>query len=154
MCIHCMLLSLCSSVPDSILSVADRPVPEFWNWCRYVVWNLTCRTRSRQNVYCVADWELTLARAATSIIFVATNFFSRQTRVCRYKRLFCRNKSMFVPTKVFRDKKMFVATNTLLSRQKLYLWQLPPMIENSTDTLRMSSSCCSVSDCPPTMNVH
>ena len=42
----------------------------------------------------------------------------------------------------------------VLSRQKLYLWQLPPIIENSLDTLSMSSSCRSVSNCPTAMNVH
>ena len=49
---------------------------------------------------------------------------------------FCRDKHNFVATKdVFcRNKHVFVATNTcfiatkLLSRQKLYLWQLPPII--------------------------
>ena len=47
---------------------------------------------------------LSLAGAATSIIFVATNVLSRQA-------YFCRNK----------DVNTFVAT-------KIYLWHLPPMI--------------------------
>ena len=49
-------------------------------------------------------WSLSLAGAATSMIFVAT------------KHIFCRDKSTLVATK-------------LLSRQKSYLWQLPPMID-------------------------
>ena len=54
-------------------------------------------------------WAVSLAGAATSIIFVAIN-------VSLSRQRFCRNKIMFV------------ATDTCLSRQKLYLWQLPPMI--------------------------
>ena len=64
------------------------------------------------------------------------------TRVCRDKKYFvvtiiilsrhkfCRNTHTFVATTkdVFcRDKYVFVATE-LLSRQKWYLWQLPPMV--------------------------
>ena len=86
-------------------------------------------------------WPLSLAGAATSIIFVATN---------TTKHVFCRDKSMFVTTKVCwsrqkyvgrdktcRDKHNLVATKVyfmlclsrqiLLSRQKWYLWQLPPI---------------------------
>ena len=86
-------------------------------------------------------YSLSLARAAASIIFVATNVLSRQIRVCRdttfvatklclsrqnfcrdkylsQQTLFCRDKNVFVVTKhVFcRDKSMTVATK-LLSRQ-------------------------------------
>ena len=130
--------------------------------------------------------NISLAGAATSIIFVATTVLSRQTRVCRdntrlssrqkyacrdktfiatklflsrqnifveTKDVFCRDKhvslplqgfvgtklcfsrQIFVatkvclsrPTRVCRDKHTFVATKHL-SRQKLYLWQLSPMI--------------------------
>ena len=54
-------------------------------------------------------WAVSLAGAATSIIFVAI-------KVSLSRQRFCRNKIMFV------------ATDTCLSRQKWYLWQLPPMI--------------------------
>ena len=64
-------------------------------------------------------------------VFIATKIFlSRQSFGC--------NKIMFVATKyVFcHDKHVFVATKLLLW-QKLYLWQLPPMIHwfiNKIDT--------------------
>ena len=59
-----------------------------------------------------------------------------------HKYHFCRDKSMLIVTKVVatsillsREKTcfvvtntFFVATNTCLSRQKLYLWQLPSMV--------------------------
>ena len=109
---------------------------------------------------------LSLAGAATSIIFVGTKVFfvatkvlSLQARVCRDKtRLlsrqnFCRNKIMVVATNICRnkgsvatkyvshDKHTFVATKDVfrrdkpvsvatkvVSRQKRYLRQVPPMI--------------------------
>ena len=56
------------------------------------------------------------------IFFVSTKVLSRQASFCCYKRRvlsqqthICRNKHMFVTTKV-------------LSPQQWYLWQLPPMI--------------------------
>ena len=85
-------------------------------------------------------------------IFLATNIIlSRQTRVCRYKtRLLSRQKyachvktfvatnTCFVTTSILlsRQKTCFVMTKTSLSQQttkhlsrhKLYLWQLLPMI--------------------------
>ena len=69
-------------------------------------------------------------------IFIATNviLLTRQAYFCRDKHLsqqkFCRGKHTFVVTKGMFccDKHVFVTTNTCLSRQKLYLWQLPPMI--------------------------
>ena len=77
-------------------------------------------------------------------IFVATNrillrkgktrLLSRQKYACRDKYLslqrFCRGKHTFVATKdvLCCDKRVFVATKMCLSRQKWYLWQLPPMI--------------------------
>ena len=45
-------------------------------------------------------------------------FLSRQTHID-----FCHDNY-----NVCRDKHIFVATNTRLSRQKCYLWQLPPMV--------------------------
>ena len=63
------------------------------------------------------------------------SFLSRHTRVCRDKtRLLsrqmyaCSDKITFVATTYFYRDKTFVTTNICLSRQKLHLWQLPPMI--------------------------
>ena len=91
-------------------------------------------------VTCVYHWQ-ELPRVS---FFVATNtclsretFFSSnkirllsQKYACRHKKRceyhFCRDK-----TNIFcRDKHTFVAEKKtrVLSRQKLYLWQLPPMI--------------------------
>ena len=68
-----------------------------------------------------------VAGAVTSIIFVATKVFTKTSFVVRKIWLSRQNY-------VCRDK-TFVATNitlspqkTCLSRQKWYLWQLPPMI--------------------------
>ena len=64
--------------------------------------------------------RVSLARAATGIVFVATTVLSRQTRVCHDKYLspqtFRRDKHNFVATKdVFcRDKYVFVATEMIL----------------------------------------
>ena len=107
--------------------------------------------------------EVSLAGAATGIICVATKvslprqnyvfatnkhiYLSRQTRVCHNKSKLvttkvCREKHVhtFVATKdVFCcDKHTFVATKDvfiteLLSRQKRYLWQLPPIIWKTRD---------------------
>ena len=52
-------------------------------------------------------------------------FFARSTYLCLSRQNY--RKIMFVATNIRRDKG-FVATSILLSRQKLYLWQLPPMI--------------------------
>ena len=68
--------------------------------------------------------------------FVATNCFhdkylSWQTILLWQK--FCHDKHTFVTTKdtfcppALQDKQV---TNMCLSQEKLYLWQLPPMIEN------------------------
>ena len=101
--------------------------------------------------------KLSLAGAATSIIFVATNtclsrqicVFHDKTRVCRYKIMFAAT-NIFFGTKVLSWQKYFVATKLLsrqahvflatklLSRQKWYLWQLPPMIQNG---VFMTPSC-------------
>ena len=85
--------------------------------------------------------------------FVATN-----TCLSRQNTFFCRDKSMLAVTKnvsrenclsrqiatkiiclsrqkFYRDKHIFVATDTCLSRQKLYLWQLPPMKPNGSSGL-------------------
>ena len=62
--------------------------------------------------------------------FVATNTcLSQQNYVCRYKylswQMFCRGKHTFVAT---RDMFCVFVAKIFLSRHKLYLWQLPPMI--------------------------
>ena len=65
---------------------------------------------------------VSLAGDATSIIFVTRKLLSRQTRVCHEKTcLLSRQKY------ACRDK-TFIATDACLSRQKLYLWLLSPMI--------------------------
>ena len=87
-----------------------------------------------------------LAGVATSIIFVATKVLSRQntffvaTNTWEQVSFFLSRQVSFVVTdkhvtrktfimsrQIHRDKS-FVAAR-LLSRQKLYLWQLPPMIQ-------------------------
>ena len=93
--------------------------------------------------------KISLAGAATSIIFVATKTcLSRQntsfvaTKVCLSRQNFCRHKHVFVATysrqfflyTFVGTKDAFVATK-LLSRQKLYLWQLPPMIEKGPSSI-------------------
>ena len=57
--------------------------------------------------------KLSLAGAATSIIFIATNVSSQQTGVCH-------NKNMFVVTKhvICHNESMLVATNLTLLQQK------------------------------------
>ena len=90
--------------------------------------------------------HVSLAGTATSIIFFATNTCLSQqnksfvaTKVLLSRENFCRDQHNFVAAKhkhtffatkeVFCcNKHMFVATNTCLSRQNLYLWQLPPMV--------------------------
>ena len=57
------------------------------------------------------------------IMFVMTKIFLSQQRFCCDKHTFVTTKDVFCC-----DKHMFVMTNMCLSRQKLYLWQLPPMI--------------------------
>ena len=105
------------------------------------------------------DWPISLAGAATSIIFVATKI-----RVCRDKHNFvatkplseqaylCRDKHVLVATNICGGKHTFVATEKrVLSRKtgvcgdkhllvattfvakKSYLWQLPPMIGQGPD---------------------
>ena len=54
------------------------------------------------------------------------SFLSHQTRVCRDKQIFVATIDVFC-----RDKHVFVTTK-LFSRQKLYLWQLPPMTVQSS----------------------
>ena len=82
---------------------------------------------------------LSLAGAATSIIFVATKFLrlsqqntsSVATKVLSRQNYVCRDKHTFVATKdVFCcDNHVFVA------RQKGYLCQFPPVIMNSSNSI-------------------
>ena len=98
--------------------------------------------------------RLSLAGAATSIIFVATKVLSWQTqntsfvatKICLSWQSCCHDKIKFVLTNISCDKsfvvtKHFCRNNTfvttdkkhtfvatkLLSQQNLYLWQLPPV---------------------------
>ena len=101
--------------------------------CLHVItaWRVGPRERGR---------TVSLAGAAISIIFVATNVILLRQNFCRGKLTFVatntclsrQNTSTFVAIKdVFcHVKYVFVATNTclFLSRQKFYLWQLPPTI--------------------------
>ena len=75
-----------------------------------------------KNVFCVLSRLADFCRDERRV-FVAT-------KICLSRQKFYRNKHTSVETKdVFcRDKHVFVATKRL-SRQKLYLWQLPPMID-------------------------
>ena len=59
------------------------------------------------------DTNVSLAGADTSIIFVVTKVLSRQTRVCRDKRVFVAMRHVFCRDKKYacRNKIMFVATN-------------------------------------------
>ena len=66
-------------------------------------------------------------------VFVATNIILLQQKFCRDKHIFCRDKRhvLLWQTLVCRDKLVFVATKHL-SRQKWYLYQLPPIIIQQT----------------------
>ena len=126
---------------------------------------ISCRSKHNMS-------DLSLAGAATSIIFVMTkvcllrhNFYTTnllllgQHVFVATKHVFCRDKSIFVTTKVlsqqayscynkrcvllqqtcvFCDKHMFVVTKLLL--QQKYLWQLPPMIVTSPTIFRNQNS--------------
>ena len=78
--------------------------------------------------------HVSLAGTATSIIFFILYKISLLSR----QKYYCREKT-FVATNIIlsrqntsilssQQKTCFVVTNTCLSRQKLYLWQLPPMV--------------------------
>ena len=54
-------------------------------------------------------WSLSLAGAATSIIFVATKVLSRQTHVCHNKHMFVATKHIFCC-----DKSMLAMTKLLV----------------------------------------
>ena len=52
--------------------------------------------------------------------------FSLATKVCLLRQNFCHEKHVFVATKLFAT--IFFFFFFFFSRQKLYLWQIPPMI--------------------------
>ena len=60
---------------------------------------------------------LSLARAATSIIFVATNMYKRVSVATEH--VFCPDKNMLVVTKLCRDKNMFVVTKLCRDKNTL-----------------------------------
>ena len=70
------------------------------------------------------------------------SFLSRQILLCLSQQKLCRDKIMFVATSVFLSRRntSFVATKLCLSRQTLYLWQPPPMIEDSWDTWQQANN--------------
>ena len=97
----------------------------------------------------IVEWEsvkLSLAGAATSIIFVATKdvfcrdksklvwtkLLSRKSYVCRDKYLswekFCHDKNILLQQNFSRDKHTFFATNTCMSclSRQIYILDLPP----------------------------
>ena len=61
-----------------------------------------------------------------------------------HKYHFCRNKIIFVAAGKKKKIRRFVATNTCLSRQKWYLWQLPPMTDRPlvTETAKTCTTLC------------
>ena len=83
----------------------------------------TLKLASGEHVKLQVGTCLSLAGAATSIIFVATKVLSIQntsfvaTKVCFLRQTLVATKLYFVATKIW-----------CLSRQKCYLWQLPPVI--------------------------
>ena len=82
--------------------------------------------------------------ASTSILLSRQGFESESMLVADF--LFFRDKQVnvlsrqkyFVATSIllWRQKLCFVSTNTRLSRQKLFLWQLPPVISSWVGKVR------------------
>ena len=115
---------------------------------QWLTWDMCCHSY-------IIGGSLSLAGAAASIIFVATNtcmsrqntsfvatelYLSRQNIFVATKHLsrqifvatnICRDNHVFFATSILlsRQKTYFVSTNTCLLRQKWYLWQLPPVIQ-------------------------
>ena len=85
-----------------------------------------------QHVF-VATSILLLRQKTVSMLFATKfcrdKFMFVATNICCEFFYFCRDKHNFVATKeVFCGNKHVFVTTKLLSRQKLYFWQLPPMI--------------------------
>ena len=105
--------------------------------------NVFCRDKSMLNA--TKPFYFVATKPLWRQIFVAIKdvLSSRQTRVCRDKSKLVATEVSLSGQTVYRDKIMFVATKIclsrqaffcrdkrrVLSRQKLYLWQLPPMIK-------------------------
>ena len=127
------------SYQDNILSLAGAATSIIFV-ATYLVVTKLCL--SRRNIFVAAKRLLRQIFFATKVIFrqenfccdksmlVVTKHLSWQTRVCQDKQNFCHDKHTFVAKKdiLCSHKHVFVAINTCLSRQKIYLWQLPPMI--------------------------
>ena len=81
-----------------------------------------------------SHWRvLSLAGAAISIIFVATKLCLSQqifvaTKVLSRQKYVCRDKRFVAPQVLSRQAYFCHDKRRVLSRQKWYLWQLPPMI--------------------------
>ena len=67
---------------------------------------------------CLASYYISLAGAATCIIFVATKVLSQKTPVCHDKRVFVMTKHIFC-----QDKNMLVTTNMFVVINMCLLWQ-------------------------------
>ena len=79
----------------------------------------------RQKYFC-RDKTFVTTICWDKYLFVATNTSFIVTKLFVEKQLLSRQ--IFIATKVLLRQTYFVATKDV-SRQKLYLWQLPPMIE-------------------------
>ena len=118
--VHETMLSICIKIHRSLVGCHPEDtvlLPSHLSgvqWCLFF-FNI-CRTSP----------TVSLAGAATSIIFVATNTcLLRQLLCLSQQKQTCHNQNMFVATK----KTCFVLINTfVLSRQKRYLRQLPPVV--------------------------
>ena len=122
-----------------------------WNRNRHENWyNLRLSDTSSLAIYIQMQTRQVLAnyhwRELPQVSFLSRQMFCHDKHVfVARKNVFCRIKSMLAAMKVLsrqnfcRDKysswqarvcraKCFVATSILLSRQKGYLWQLPPTL--------------------------
>ena len=118
------------SVFDLVILQAKQFIYKFkLDKCLPTITRVSCRKYHFCRDKCFVTTNTCLSREKTS--FVAS-------KVCLSRWKFCRDKIKFVATKS-RDKysswqarvcraKCFVATSILLSRQKGYLWQLPPTL--------------------------
>ena len=123
--------------------------PKLSKIIRYLTDNLDAVGKVRYEVNNLRDARLYRWLELPQVSFLSRQIFCRNKHVfVETKHVFCRDKSMHVSTKhVFvatniilsrqayfcRDKHVFVATKVCLrlSRQKLYLWQLPSLIRLS-----------------------
>ena len=100
----------------------------------FIVTN-TCCNKNNFVATNVLSPQANTSFVATKICLSRENL-SQQNYVCRdQSMLVCLDKIFLSPQNFCREKHTFVATKhvfvstRLLSRQKLYFWQLPPMIE-------------------------